>query len=491
MEIKFSKLSLPSSGVAIIAVTKEQKNLDHLKKFVVKSPTDFQADFAELIPASHPEEHNLDLIILMGLGSSKELNEEKARKLGGKLCAYLSGLKITKASIILDTLENTEIKTCKVATELALGASLRNYKFDKYITVDKEKKNKNQVTQLDFRLEEAESASTAFIPEKAILSSVKFARDLISEPANVLTPEHYAKLCSKNAPDGLKVEIIGQKEMSKLGMHSLLGVAQGSVNEPKLVTMQWHGSEDKDKTPIAFVGKGVCFDTGGISLKPAGKMDAMKADMGGSAAVVGAMFSLAKRNAKVNAIGVIGLVENMPDGNAQRPGDIVKSMSGQTIEVLNTDAEGRLVLADALHYTNTQFKPEIIVDLATLTGAVVVSLADVYAGLFANDQDLADKLIKSGQSSDEWLWQFPLHEEFDAMINSPIADMQNIGNGRGAGSITAAQFLKRFVGETKWAHLDIAGVSAIDRNKDLAPKGATAFGVRLLDRFVQDHYEEK
>jgi leucyl aminopeptidase len=289
----------------------------------------------------------------------------------------------------------------------------------------------------------------------------------------------------------LEVEVLGEKEMEKLGMHSLLGVGQGSDKESKLVILKWNGAKNKKEQPVAFVGKGVTFDTGGISIKPAQNMEDMKTDMAGSAVVVGLLKLFAERKANINAVGVVGLVENMPSGTAQRPGDVVRSMSGQTIEVINTDAEGRLVLADALHYTNTKFKPKFIVDLATLTGAIVIALADVHAGLFSNDDKLSEQITKAGNKTGETVWRMPVAQEYDDMINSDIADMKNVGNGKGAGSTTAAQFLKRFIGETKWAHLDIAGVAWRGKGDPLAVKGATGFGLRLLNQMVIDNYEEK
>ena len=313
-----------------------------------------------------------------------------------------------------------------------------------------------------------------------------FVRDLVSEPANVLHPESYAEICETLKKDGLEVQVFGEAEMTKLGMHSLLGVGQGSYKESKMVILKWNGGK-KGEAPLAFVGKGVTFDTGGISIKPSTNMEDMKTDMGGSAVVVGLLRNLAQRKAKVNVVGAIGLVENMPSGNAQRPGDVVRSMSGQTIEVINTDAEGRLVLADVLHYTNTKFKPKFIVDLATLTGAIIVALADVYAGLFSNDDELAKKIESCGLKVGERAWRLPLGEEYDEMINSDIADMKNVGSGRGAGSTTAAQFLKRFVGETKWAHLDIAGVAWRGKGDAMAVKGASGYGVRLLNELVKTY----
>ena len=491
MDIKFSKLSLPSSGVAIIAIAEELINSDNLSKFIKKSPIKFTGEFGQIIPASHPNEHNLDLILLVGLGKFSSISNDKARILGGKICVELNNLKIEKSTVIIEDTHNEDISCAEIAANIAIGAKLRNYQFTKYFTGKKLTSNKNSLTNLDIRLEDTAKAEKSYQNSQAVIDGVYFARDLISEPANILNPCHYAKLCSKLSNEGLKVEVLDEKEMKKLGMNSLLAVGQGSINESKLVVMQYQGSEYKEEAPIAFVGKGVCCDTGGISFKPSVNMYSMKADMGGSAAVAGVMKTLANREAKVNAVGIIGLVENMPGSNAQRPGDIVTSMSGQTIECLNTDAEGRMVLADCLHYTIENFKPKAMINLATLTGAIVVSLADVYAGMFCNDDELADQLFKAGKDSDEWLWRFPLEKEYDQMIDSKYADMQNIGNYKGGGSITAAQFLQRFVGDTKWAHLDIAGVSMIDRNKPLAKKGATGFGVRLLDKLVSQNFEPK
>ena len=312
---------------------------------------------------------------------------------------------------------------------------------------------------------------------------------MVSEPGNILHPDEYAKRLSLLRKDGLKVTIFDEKKMKKLGMHSLLGVGMGSVRGSYLVSIEWNGAKNKNK-PIAFVGKGVTFDTGGYSLKPARFMEDMTYDMAGSAAVVGLMKTLALRKAKINAVGVVGLVENMVSGVAQRPGDIVKSFSGKTIEVLNTDAEGRLVLADALTYTEKRYKPKFIIDLATLTGAIIVSLGSEYAGLFSNDDNLSKKIINSGNNVEEKLWRMPLHENYDKLINSKNADMQNINYVGGAGSTTAAQFLQRFIlNKTPWAHLDIAGMAFSKYGGSLNPSGATGFGVRLLNNLVEDHYE--
>jgi leucyl aminopeptidase len=317
-----------------------------------------------------------------------------------------------------------------------------------------------------------------------------FARDLVNEPPNVLSPVEFARRAKGLAKLGVKVEILGEAEMKKLGMGALLGVGQGSERESQLVVMQWNGARSKKDAPVAFVGKGVCFDSGGLSLKTGAGMMGMKGDMGGAAAVTGAMQTLAARKARVNAVGIIGLVENMPDGKAQRPDDVVKSMSGQTIEVLNTDAEGRLVLADALWYAQTRFKPKFVIDLATLTGAIMVALGSDHAGLFSNDDRLSERIMAAGRAEGEAVWRLPLSDGYDKLIKSKIADMKNIG-GPYAGSITAAQFLQRFVDKTPWAHLDIAGVAWQDgEQKALTPGWGTGWGVRVLNRLVADHYEK-
>ena len=325
---------------------------------------------------------------------------------------------------------------------------------------------------------------------KAIEEGTFFARDLVSEPPNILNPKEYVNRVLKLRKLGIKVTVYNESQMKKLGMHSLLGVGRGSVNESFLVTLEWNGNKKDKKAPLSFVGKGVCFDTGGISLKPAKFMEEMKYDMAGSAVVVGLIQTLATRKAKVNAVGVVGLVENMPGGNAQRPGDIVQAYNGKTIEVLNTDAEGRLVLADALSFTEAKFKPRFMIDLATLTGAIIMALGEEYAGLFSNNDDLSNKIFKVGEKVKEKVWRLPLHDNYDKLINSPIADMQNINYSGGAGSITAAQFLQRFVtSKTPWAHLDIAGMAFSKKAANLNPGGATGFGVRLLNQLIEEHYE--
>ncbi|PLR27516.1 leucyl aminopeptidase [Caulobacter zeae] len=376
----------------------------------------------------------------------------------------------------------------ETAARVAFGVKLAAYRFDKYRTTEKAEK-KPSVATVKVAAADPAKAQKAFAALEPIADAILFSRDLVSEPANILHPEEFAARVKGLESLGLEVEILGEKEMAALGMGSLLGVGQGSVRESQLVIAKWNGAADKSAQPIAFVGKGVCFDTGGISIKPADGMEDMKWDMGGAAAVAGVMHALAGRKAKVNAIGVLGLVENMPDGNAQRPGDVVTSMSGQTIEVINTDAEGRLVLADALWYTQDRFKPKFMVDLATLTGAIIISLGNDYAGLFSNNDGLSEKLLAAGDAEREPLWRLPLPKAYEKQIESPIADMKNIG-GRPAGSITAGLFLQRFVNGVPWAHLDIASTAWRKGSSDpTVPDGAVGFGVRLLNRLVADAYE--
>jgi leucyl aminopeptidase len=373
------------------------------------------------------------------------------------------------------------------AARAALGVSLAAYRFDKYRTTEKAEK-KPSVTTVKVAVDDVAAAEAAYAPLKALGEAVYFSRDLVSEPPNVLYPTEYARRIKELESLGLEVEILGEAEMTKLGMGSLLGVGQGSIRESQLVVMQWKGGGDSQ--PVAFVGKGVTFDTGGISLKPADGMEDMKWDMGGSAAVVGLMHVLAARKAKVNAVGIVGLVENMPDGNAQRPGDVVTSMSGQTIEVINTDAEGRLVLADALWYCQDRFKPRFMVDLATLTGAIIISLGNDYAGLFSNDDELSENLLAASKATNEPLWRMPIPAIYDKHVDSAIADMKNVGNGRAGGSITAALFLQRHVNGLPWAHLDIASTAWKKPSTiPTIPDGAVGFGVRLLNQMVADKYE--
>ncbi len=406
----------------------------------------------------------------------KANDEMEYEKLGAQFYDFLKKNEIYDININIPK----KIKSIFISSFIH-GAELKSYEFDLY----KSKKNKKNINiNIDKSILSSKSKKL-----DAILKGVNFTRDLVSEPGNVLHPDEYAKRLSKLNKIGLKVTIYDEKKLRKMGCNSLLGVGQGSIRGSYLVTIEWNGIKNNSK-PLAFVGKGVCFDTGGYSLKPAKFMEDMTYDMAGSAAVVGLMKTLALRKAKIKAVGVVGLVENMVSGNAQRPGDIVKSYSGKTIEVLNTDAEGRLVLADALTFTEEKFKPNFIVDLATLTGAIIISLGSEYAGLFSNNDKLSKQLIDVGKKVDEKLWRMPLHKNFDKLINSKNADMQNINYVGGAGSTTAAQFLQRFIlKNTPWAHLDIAGMAFSKYGGALNSSGATGYGVRLLNKLIEDYYE--
>ena len=453
----------------------------------------FQGKTGQSLAVVTPAGTRLDHLLIVGLGKAKDVNEQSLCKLGGRIYASLAASGSKAATILVDPLEGSTLNPARIAAAIAEGAQLRSYRFDKYHTKS-ENDSKPTLTTLTLRCRGAAKAKAEFQARDKIVQGVFMTRDLVTEPPNVIYPDSLAKRCKELTKLGVKVEVLGEPQMRRLGMGALLGVGQGSIRESRLVVMRWNGKRGakakKDK-PVCFVGKGITFDTGGISLKPSGGMEEMKYDMGGSGVVIGLMKALAGRKAKVNAVGVIALAENMPGSNAQRPSDVVTSMSGQTIEVLNTDAEGRLVLADALHYANTRFKPQFIVDLATLTGAIIVALGSEYAGLFSNNDKLSERLSDAGEEVGELVWRLPQGEVFDKMLKSDIADMKNISGGRGAGSITAAQFLGRFVGKTPWAHLDIAGVTWTKSDKPLSPKGATAFGVRLLNRLVADYYEAK
>lgn len=417
-------------------------------------------------------------IVLLGVADGDAGDYQKA---GGEIIAKVQTSGAKHIAIHAENL------SAQAAAEAAYGATLRNWRMDKYRTKLADT-SKPSVEALSVTGAPAEAASL-WTRYAAIADGVALTKELVTEPANIIYPESFVERCKHLADLGVEITILDDKQMAELGMGALLGVAQGSRRPARLLAMKWDGTGGAQARPVAFVGKGVTFDTGGISIKPAAGMEDMKWDMGGAGAVAGVMKALAGRKAKAHVVGICGLVENMPDGNAQRPGDIVTSMSGQTIEVLNTDAEGRLVLCDALHWTQETYNPEYIVDLATLTGAIIVSLGSEYAGMFTNDDGLADKLTAAGKASGDPLWRFPLSKAYDKMIDSPIADMKNIG-GKGAGSITAAQFLQRFIKDgVKWAHLDIAGTVWADKPGAVWDKGATGFGVRLLDRFVSDNFE--
>ena len=422
---------------------------------------------------------------MIGTGNPSELKQEDVVKLGG-IALGRTPSSASEAMLIAEF--SNGFASAGQAADLALGATLRAYAFDRYKTKRKDGEEAPKNRKLTIGVGDPDKARKAFGSREAIADGVVMARDLVNEPANILYPEEFARRTLALKKVGVNVEILDMKALTKLKMNALLGVGQGSVRESRVVIMRWNGGK-KSAKPLAFVGKGVCFDTGGISIKPAAGMEDMKGDMAGAACVVGLMHALAARKAKVNAIGAIGLVENMPDGNAQRPGDIVTSMSGQTIEIINTDAEGRLVLGDVLWHVNKKFQPEFMIDLATLTGAIIVALGSEYAGLFSNNDKLADRLIKAGQETNERVWRMPLGPEYDKQIDSKFADMKNTG-GRSGGSITAAQFLQRFVEKTPWAHLDIAGTGMGSPQSDINRSWGSGYGVRLLDRLVADFYEK-
>ena len=411
----------------------------------------------------------------------KDLETSDAESLGAKFHDHINYDKKNDYFINLDTI-NSKIEN--FAGYFLHGLKLKSYEFNIY----KSKKDKKLIS-INIIGDKNKISNQDQLRFKALEEGTFFARDLVSEPGNILHPDEYAKRINSLKKYGLRINIYDEKKLKKLGMNALLGVGQGSIRGSYLVTMEWSGAKNNSK-PLAFIGKGVCFDTGGISLKPAKFMEDMTYDMAGSATVVGLMKNLAIRKAKINAVGVVGLVENMPGSNAQRPGDIVKSYSGKTIEILNTDAEGRLVLADAITFTEKKFKPKFMVDLATLTGAIIVSLGSEYAGLFSNDEKLSKQLLEAGKKVDEKLWRMPLHKNFDKLIESKNADMQNINYVGGAGSTTAAQFLQRFIlNKTPWAHLDIAGMAFSKYGGALNSGGATGYGVRLLNKLIEDNYE--
>ncbi|MDP6573510.1 MAG: leucyl aminopeptidase [Rhodospirillales bacterium] len=499
MKIVFASPAPPDGGALVVGalegrkLTPSAKALDKMLKGgltrAVKASR-FKGKKDESLTLLAPSGVKADRVFLVGLGKAADLDALRLQNIGGRIYAALGAKGHSTVSVAVDAIDKCKLKPSEMAAEMALGARLRSYRFDKYRTKEGRDK-KPTLKTLRLRCQGAGRARAAYAVAAKVADGVFLTRDLVSEPANVIYPESLAAEARKLTRLGVKVEVLGVREMKRLGMGALLGVAQGSAREPRLVVMRWNGGKRaKGKKPIAFVGKGVTFDTGGISIKPSGGMEDMKWDMGGAGVVIGLMKALAGRKARVDAVGVVGLVENMPSATAQRPGDIVTTMSGQTIEVINTDAEGRLVLADALWYCKERFDPKIMIDLATLTGAIIISLGNEMAGLFSNDDRLCKRLSAAGAAVHERLWRLPMGEEFDKQIRSEAADMKNVGN-RGGGSITAAQLLQRFVGKTPWAHLDIAGVTWSKADKPTVPKGGTAFGVRLLDRLVADYYEGK
>ncbi|GBF26692.1 cytosol aminopeptidase [bacterium MnTg02] len=503
LDISFAKLSLPHKGV-VVALTEQNMKLSGIaaeldaesggiisRAAKIAEFTGKKKTFLDLLAPAGTE---LNRLIVTGLGVAKDLSENDWAFVGGAIGSKLSGRDGKEAIIIAEADEGEGAVTPEAIAHLALGLILRSYVFDKYKKKKRDENDddglKKSISKIKIQCPDPAGARKIFNRLKAVGEGVFVARDLVNEPANILDPEEFARRIKNLKSLGVDVEIFDEKALKKIGMMALLSVGHGSAKPSRVAVMHWSPDGKSKKTkPIAIVGKGVCFDTGGISLKTASGMGDMKGDMAGAACVVGLMHCLAARKAKVHVVGIVGLVENMPGSAAQRPGDIVEALSGHTIEVLNTDAEGRLVLADALWYTQDRFKPEIMVNLATLTGAVMVALGKEYAGLFSNNDELVEKLIEAGLATGEKVWRLPLSPEYDKLIDSPIADMKNIG-GRWAGSITAAQFLQRFVNDVPWAHLDIAGTGMSAAKTAINQSWGPGYGVRLLDRLIADHYEK-
>ncbi|MDB3887270.1 leucyl aminopeptidase [Candidatus Pelagibacter sp.] len=483
IQINYKKSTPIKASSNLILFVDEKFNIGGLKKYISTNEFSYISD---LLKNSDPKKDFLFFDVnskktIFLVSVKKDVKVSDIENLGAKFHGYINYDKKKDYFVNTDTI-NSKIKN--FVGYFLHGIKLKSYEFNIY----KSKKNKNNIS-INLIGNKNKITSQSQLRFKAIEEGSFFARDLVSEPGNILHPDEYAKRINSLKKFGLKINIYDQKKLKKLGMNALLGVGQGSIRGSYLVTVEWNGAKN-NSNPLAFVGKGVCFDTGGYSLKPAKFMEDMTYDMAGSATVIGLMKNLAIRKAKINVVGVVGLVENMVSGNAQRPGDIVKSYSGKTIEILNTDAEGRLVLADALTYTEKKFKPKFIVDLATLTGAIIVSLGSEYAGLFSNDDKLAKQLLDAGDKVEEKLWRMPLHKNFDKLIDSKNADMQNINYVGGAGSTTAAQFLQRFIlNKTPWAHLDIAGMAFSKYGGALNSGGATSYGVRLLNKLIEDDYE--
>ena len=496
LKLGFGPFTAPAKGVWVVFCD------DHLKfgpatAKALASATGLVASAAKAehftgksgstLELSVPDGLKADRLVVIGTGKAGDLEPKDFLKFGGAAMGKLP--KTTAGGTVFAELPSGAMSAAQAA-DLAQGAVLRAYAFDRYKTKRKDDEKPPVNRSMTIAAGDVAGARKAYESRAAIAKGVLIARDLVNEPANILYPEEFAKRTLNLKKVGVTVEVLDVKAMTKLGMGALLGVGQGSARESRLVVMRWNGGKKGD-APLAFIGKGVCFDTGGISIKPAASMEDMKGDMAGAACVAGLMHALAARKAKVNAVGLIGLVENMPDGNAQRPGDIVTSMSGQTIEIINTDAEGRLVLADVLWYAAKRFKPKFMVDLATLTGAIIIALGQEYAGMFSNNDELSHRLHKAGEATGELVWRMPLSATYDKMIDSKFADMKNTGGSRWGGAITAAQFIQRFVdAKTPWAHLDIAGTGFDSRMSDINKSWGSGWGVRLLDKLVADYYEK-
>jgi leucyl aminopeptidase len=495
VKIAFGSLSPPKGGALVVFVGADMKpapasiaqfgELEPLIRAAAKA-SGFKGGQRTAVDILAPTNLNASRLVVVGVAPGKENAPIDFVMLGGFVFGKVTGAQ--KVEVAFEA--PTGSWDGAAAADFALGLRLRGYRFDKYKTRKKQPEEENEEPpEFVIGSGHAPAARAASQDRFAVAEGVEFARNLVNEPPNVLFPVEFANRAKSLDKLGVNVNVLDEKAMGKLGMNALLGVGRGSARDSRLVTMRWTGARSKRAKPIAIVGKGVSFDSGGISIKPAAGMEDMKGDMGGAACVVGLLHALAARKAKVNAVGVIGLVENMPDGDAMRPGDILTSMSGQTIEIVNTDAEGRLVLADALWYAQETFSPRAIIDLATLTGAIIVALGQEFAGLFSNNDELAQRLIAAGDATGEKVWRMPLGQAYDKLIDSKFADMKNTG-GRHGGSITAAQFLKRFIKDTPWAHIDVAGTAMGSPSSDINPSWGSGWGVRLLNRLIADSYED-
>lgn len=494
VKLAFSAFATPQKGVLLVFCddkqrfgTKTKAALGRATDLVKRAAAadGFTGKRGRVLNIIAPEGLKVARLLVVGTGDEKAAATFDFIKLGAQAMGHIPAA--ASEAVVLAELASGPL-SAKQAADLALGIRLRAYAFERYKTKRKEDEEPKVAKIITIGVDDPTATRRAFEPVKAAADGVDLARDLVNEPANVLYPEEFARRAEELKSVGVDLEVFDVKAMTRLGMRALLGVGQGSAHDSRFAVMRWNGGK-RGEAPVAFIGKGVCFDTGGISIKPASGMEDMKGDMAGAACVVGLMHTLAARKAKVNAVGAIGIVENMPGGNAQRPGDIVKSLSGQTIEIINTDAEGRLVLADVLWYVADRFKPKFMIDLATLTGAIIVALGHEHAGLFANDDELAERLKRAGEETGEKVWRMPLAPEYDKLMDSKVADVKNTG-GRWAGAITAAQFLQRFVPKgVAWAHLDIAGTGMGPPPNDVNRSWGSGYGVRLLNQLVADNYE--
>jgi leucyl aminopeptidase len=501
ISIEFKKKPEINSDTLVVGVYSDKrlspsaekidKELNGLINSHIKAHNIFKGKHGQILSIPTSEINGLFRVILIGLGDSKKLNHTLSENLGGKIYSALKNNGVREATIFIDDDQNREnIPSDKMAAHIALGIRLRSYKFHQYKS--KPEENLPEIERIEMITSNHNGAKDLFFSLDAEAHGVFLARDLMNEPPNILYPEHYAELLKEDlSPLGIEVEVIDMKKMQKLGFTSHLAVGQGSIRPPCVVVMHWKGSSEEQDQPLGFVGKGITFDTGGISIKPSASMEEMKMDMGGSAAVCGLMKTLALRKAKINVIGIVALAENMPSHNAYRPGDIITSMSGKTIEVINTDAEGRLVLIDSLTYIQKNYNPKLVIDLATLTGAIMVALGFEYGGAFVNNEKLWSELENASKLSGEKLWRMPLDDAYRKEMEGNLSDLQNLGSvGRWGGACTAAGFIEHFIeNDLPWAHLDIAGMMNWKKDKPTSPKGPPGYGVRLLNTLIALHYE--